>query len=50
MSEKSEAPTPSMDDKATPSPPVRTNEQYDADKKAGVERIGQPQYREDFQP
>lgn len=40
MSDK--APTPSMDDKDTPSPPVRTTEQYDADAKAGVQRIGKP--------
>jgi hypothetical protein len=38
----STVPTPSMDDKATPSPPVRTTEQYDADCKAGVQRVGKP--------
>lgn len=29
-------------------PPVKTTEQYEADKKAGINRVGQPQYREDF--
>lgn len=38
-------PTPSMDDKHVPSPPVRTSEQYEADKKAGIQRIGHPTYR-----
>ncbi|MER8619188.1 hypothetical protein NKG99_20515 [Mesorhizobium sp. M1409] len=34
--------TPSMDDKDTPSPPVRTTEKYERDKAAGIERIGSP--------
>lgn len=34
--------TPSMDDKATPSPPVRTTEQYEKDKAAGIQRGGKP--------
>lgn len=34
--------TPSMDDKDTPSPPIRTNEEYEADKRAGIERVGKP--------
>lgn len=38
-------PTPSMDDKSIPSPPVRTTEQYDADKQAGIQRVGKPTYR-----
>ncbi|GAA2887757.1 hypothetical protein GGQ99_004739 [Aminobacter niigataensis] len=44
MSEKIEdqAITPSMDDKHIPSPPVRTTEKYDADKKTGIERVGKP--------
>lgn len=29
-------PTPSMDDKKTPSPPIRTTEEYDADKAVGI--------------
>jgi hypothetical protein len=37
---KAPKPTPSMDDKTIPSPPVRTNDQYTADKAAGVERVG----------
>lgn len=31
--------TPSMDDKETPSPPLRTTEKYEADKEAGINRI-----------
>jgi hypothetical protein len=38
-------PTPSMDDKDTPSPPVRTTEQWHADQAAGIQRIGRPTYR-----
>jgi hypothetical protein len=38
-------PTPSMDDKDIPSPPVRTNEQYIRDSNNGVQRVGQPSYR-----
>lgn len=38
----SDKPTPSMDDKATPSPPVRTTEQYLADCAAGIQRVGKP--------
>lgn len=34
--------TPSMDDKDTPSPPVRTTEQYHRDTEAGVQRVGKP--------
>lgn len=34
--------TPSMDDKTIPSPPVRTTEQYEADCKAGIQRVGKP--------
>lgn len=42
-----EAVTPSMDDKATPSPPVRTTEQYEADCLAGIQRVGKPKDRKD---
>lgn len=38
----SDKPTPSMDDKDTPSPPVRTTEQYLADCAAGIQRVGKP--------
>lgn len=31
--------TPSMDDKQIPSPPVRTTEQYEKDKAAGINRV-----------
>jgi hypothetical protein len=34
--------TPSMGDKAIVAPPVRTTEQYEADCKAGIQRIGRP--------
>lgn len=37
------APTPSMDDKHIPSPPVRTVEEYHADCQLGITRIGKPQ-------
>jgi len=37
-----EKPTPSMDDKHIPSPPIRTNEQYEKDKAAGIQPIGKP--------
>ena len=40
--------TPSMDDKDTPSPPLRTTEQYEADKAAGIVRGGQPLEKDDF--
>lgn len=40
-------PVPSMDDKATPSPPTRTTEQYEADCRAGVQRVGKPKDRKD---
>lgn len=33
---------PSMDDKDTPSPPTRTQAQYDADKAAGINPYGKP--------
>ncbi|WP_181171331.1 hypothetical protein [Mesorhizobium sp. B2-5-9] len=36
------AQTPSMDDKSIPSPPVRTAEQYDADRRVGKQRVGNP--------
>jgi len=39
--------TPSMDDKATPSPPVRTVEEYHADCQLGIQRIGKPQDKQD---
>lgn len=39
-------PTPSMDDKNIPSPPVRTTEQYEADCAKGSQRVGKPQDRE----
>lgn len=39
--------TPSMDDKKTPSPPTRTNEQYEADKERGVQPVGQPKDKKD---
>jgi hypothetical protein len=42
-----EAVTPSMDDKATPSLPARTTEQYDADCQAGIQRVGKPKDRKD---
>lgn len=35
-------PTPSMDDKNIPSPPTRTTDQYEADKLAGVQPVGDP--------
>jgi hypothetical protein len=34
--------TPSMDDKDIPSPPTRSNEQYQADKEKGVQPVGKP--------
>ena len=37
--------TPSMDDKDKPSPPVRTTDEYLADCRAGVQRIGKPTFR-----
>lgn len=33
---------PSMDQKDTPSPPTRTQAQYDADKAAGIHPYGKP--------
>jgi len=36
-----------MDDKATPSPPVRTVEEYHADCQLGIQRIGKPQDKQD---
>jgi len=45
--EPKEPVTPSMDDKATSSPPVRTTEQYDADCRAGIQRVGKPKDRKD---
>jgi hypothetical protein len=36
VADKAKARTPSMDDKATPSPPKRTNAEYEADKAKGV--------------
>ena len=33
-------PTPSMDDKDRPSPPIRTTEEYEADCAAGIQRVG----------
>lgn len=35
-------PTPSMDNKDVPSPPIRTTEEYRADQDAGIQRIGKP--------
>jgi hypothetical protein len=35
-------PTPSMDDKHIPSPPIRTTDEYEADKEAGIQRVGRP--------
>lgn len=35
-------PTPSMDDKHIPSPPVRVVEDYLADCRLGIQRIGKP--------
>lgn len=35
---------PSMDDRDTPSPPIRTVEEYEADCAAGIQRIGKPLY------
>lgn len=40
MTEKAEHRTPSLDDKSIPSPPVLTTAQYDANKAAGINRIG----------
>lgn len=37
-----ETKTPSMDDKDTPSPPTRTNDQYEADKEKGIQPVGNP--------
>ena len=34
---------PSMDDKDTPSPPIRTTNQYEADREAGINPIGYPE-------
>ena len=35
-------PTPSLDDKHVPSPPIRTGDEYRADQQAGIQRIGNP--------
>lgn len=40
---RSGRPTPSMDNKGTPSPPVMTTELYERCKAAGVIRGGKPQ-------
>lgn len=40
-----EKPTPSMDDKDTPSPPTRTTDEYIRDRERGIQRIGKPTYR-----
>lgn len=40
--------TPSMDEKDIPSPPLRTTEEYEADKAAGIVRGGHALYRDDF--
>lgn len=37
-------PTPSMDDKDTPSPPIRTVDDYHFDRAYGFERIGHAIY------
>ena len=36
--------TPSMDDKANDSPPIRTHEEYDRDQANGFQRIGRAVY------
>ena len=40
--------TPSMDAKDVPSPPLRTTEEYERDKAAGIVRGGYPLYKSDF--